>query len=364
MTTKALSRRNFLRSSGLTGTALLLGFYFPANGKEARIVHAEDIDKEIELNAWIRIDTAGKVTILNHRAEMGQGSYQAVPQIIAEELEVNLEDVNIAFAPGDNKKYGSQVTGGSSTVRGSYKNLLKLSATAREMLITAAAAKWGVPATACYAEAGHVIHKPSGKKLNYGKVVVDAAKLEAPKEVKLKTRSEYKLIGKPLRRPDTPLKTNGKAIFGLDKKLPGMLYASVERNPRLRGVLKSFDDTEALKVPGVKRVFKVTMTVFNSAREGVAVVADTSWAAMQGRKALKVEWDDSGFEHVNTGDIYKRQEEYLTTKEGLVFSTQGDPKSIIDGAAKKLDVIYQTPYQAHYCMEPLNCIAWYQKDKV
>ena len=131
---------------------------------------------------------------------MGQGAYQAIPQIVAEELEVNLNEVNITFAKGDNKKYGSQITGGSSTVRSSYKNLLRLSATAREMLIAAAAIKWGVPKTECYAEAGHVIHKPSGKKVHYGEVVTEASKLEAPKDVKLKTRSEYKLIGKPLHR--------------------------------------------------------------------------------------------------------------------------------------------------------------------
>jgi isoquinoline 1-oxidoreductase beta subunit len=295
---------------------------------------------------------------------MGQGAYQAIPQIVAEELEVNLEEVNIGFAPGDGKKYGSQITGGSSTVRGSYKNLLKLSATARDMLITAAALKWNVSKAECYAEAGHVTHKPTGKKVHYGEVVVAASKLEAPKDVALKPRSAYKLIGKPLHRPDTVLKTNGSATFGLDKKLPGMLYASVERNPRLRGVVKSFDDSETRKVPGVKRVFKVKMDVFNTTREGIAVIADSTWAAMQGRKVLKVEWDDSGFEHINSTDIRKRQEELLNTRDGIVFSTQGDPKTVIDQAAKKLDVIYQTPYEAHYCMEPLNCVAHYQKDKL
>ena len=327
-------------------------------------LNADDIDEEIELNAWIRIDTSGKVTILSHRAEMGQGAYQAIPQIIAEELEVNLNEINIDFAPGNNKKYGSQITGGSSTVRSSYKNLLKLSATAREMLIAAAAAKWDVSVTECYAEAGHVIHKSSGKKFHYGEVVVDASKLEAPKNVKLKTRSEYKLIGKPIHRPDTPLKTNGTAIFGIDKKLPGMLYASVERNPRLRGIVKSFDDSAARKVPGVKDVFKVRMKVFNTYREGVAVVATSTWAAMQGRKALKVEWDDSNFEHVNSADIYQHHEDILKNKEGLVFKQQGDANNIISQAAKKVDVIYQTPYESHAAIEPLNCVAHFQNDKI
>lgn len=365
MVTKNTSRRNFLRSSGLTGTALFLGFYFPANAKEPKFVNAAGgINEEIELNAWILINTSGKTTIISHRAEMGQGAYQAIPQIIAEELEVNLDDINIVFAKGDNKKYGSQITGGSSTVRSSYKNLLKLSATAREMLIEAAAAKWNVPATECYAEAGHVIHKPSGKKVHYGEVVLDASKLEAPKDVKLKTRSEYKLIGKPLHRPDTPLKTNGAAIFGLDKKLSGMLYASVERNPRLRGAVKSFDDAAARMMPGVKDVFKVRMKVFNTFREGIAVVATSTWAAMQGRKALKIEWDDTNFEHINSDDIYQRHENILKNKEGLVYKQQGDANSILSNATKKVDVIYQTPYESHSAMEPLNCVAHYQNDKI
>ncbi|MDB4920240.1 molybdopterin cofactor-binding domain-containing protein [Mucilaginibacter sp.] len=365
METNAISRRNFLRVSSVAGTALCLGFYFPANAKKEQLGSAAMAEQPgFEFNAWMRIDTDGKVTLTDHRAEMGQGSYQSVPQIIAEELEVNLKDINVIFAIGDPVKYGSQITGGSSTIRGSYKKLLKLSATAREMLITAAANKWNVPASECYAESGHVIHKPSGKKFNYGELVTDASKLSPPKEVKLKNISEYKLIRKPLQRLDTPMKTNGGAIFGLDKKLPGMLYAAVERNPRLRGKVKSFDDSAARKVPGVKQVFKIQMMVFNTTRDGVVVIADSTWAAMQGRKALRVEWDDSGFDHVNTADIYKAHEELLKKEEGLSFKKQGDPDNILAQAAKKIDVVYQTPYQSHAAMEPLNCVAHYQPDKI
>jgi isoquinoline 1-oxidoreductase beta subunit len=264
MSTSTISRRNFLRATGITGAALCLGFSFSADGK-ANVIVATDADQSaIEMNAWIKIDASGKVTLVDHRAEMGQGSYQSVPQIIAEELEVDLKDVNVIFAQGDPKKYGGQITGGSSTVRDSYKKLLKLSATAREVLIAAAAAKWKVPATECYAQSGTVIHKPSGKKFHYGELVADASKLEAPKNIVLKKRSDYKLIGKPLHRKDTPMKTNGEAIFGLDKKLPGMLYAVVERNPRFRGKVKSFDAAATKKVPGVKHVFVVKMEVFNT----------------------------------------------------------------------------------------------------
>jgi len=360
-----LSRRNFLRTSGLAGTALFLGIYFPANAKNGELISAPGADQAgFEFNAWIRIDTDGKVTLTDHRAEMGQGSYQSVPQILAEELEVSMADVNIIFAQGSQTKYGSQITGGSSTISSSYKNLLKLGATARQMLITAAAAKWSVPATECYAELGSVVHKPSGKKFHYGELVADASKLEPPKEVTLKKRSEYKLIGKPMRRRDTPLKTDGTAIFGLDKRVPDMLFASVERSPRQRGKLKSFDDTDARKVPGVKHVFKIQMMVFNTMRDGVAVVATSTWAALQGRRALKVQWDDSGFEHINTPDIYKKHQELLKTQEGLSLSKQGDPAAALNSASKKVDVIYQTPYQAHAAMEPLNCVAHYQGDKI
>ena len=365
MESKEISRRNFLRATSIAGTALCLGFYRTANAKGEQIISANATDETgFEFNAWIRIDTNGKVSLTDHRAEMGQGSYQSVPQIIAEELEVDLKDINVVFAQGNPTKFGSQITGGSSTIRGSYKNLLKLSATAREMLITAAATQWNVQASNCYAESGHVIYKPTGKKLNYGDLVLAASKLSPPKEVKLKPISAYKLIRKPLQRLDTPMKTNGEAIFGLDKKLPGMLYAVVERNPRLRGILKSFDDAAALKVPGVKKVFKVQMLVVGTTRDGVVVVADSTWSAMQGRKALRVEWDDSGFDHVNTADIYTAHENLLKTQEGLSFKKQGEPDQVLKAATKKLDLVYQTPYQSHSAMEPLNCIAHYQQDKI
>ena len=360
-----ISRRKFLKLSGLTGVALTLGYYLPADAKEPKLITAFDAENRgIELNSWIYIDVSGKVTLYSHRAEMGQGVYQSIPQIIAEELHVDLDKVIIVFAPGDNVKYGNQITGGSSSIRGSYKNLLNLSATARVMLIKAASNKWNVSELECYAEDGHVIHKPSGKKLHYGELVLEASKLDIPKNVVLKKTSEYKLIRKPLQRQDTPLKTNGTAVFGIDKMIPGMLYAMVERNPRLRGKVKSFDATEALKIPGVKQVFIVRMGVFNTFREGVAVVADSVWAAMKGKKALKVDWDDTGFEHLNTEDIYSRMEEALQKDEGLSFVSKGDSNAIIKSAEKKIDVVYTTPYQSHSCMEPLNCIAHYQKDKI
>jgi isoquinoline 1-oxidoreductase beta subunit len=358
------TRRNFLKLTGLGGAALCLGFNFP-DDNAAIILRSSDLTEvDIEMCAWILINTSGKVTIVSHRAEMGQGAYHSIPQIIAEELEVNLTDIDVIFAQGNEKKYGNQITGGSSTIRSSYKNLLKLSATAREMLVAAAALQWNVSIADCYAEAGNVIHKPSGKKAHYGELVVQASKLETPKNPKLKKTSEYKLIRQPLHRLDTPMKTNGSAIFGLDKKIPGMLYAAVERNPRLRGKVKRFDDSAARKILGVKHVFTVKMGVYNTFREGVAVIADSTWAAIQGKKALIIEWDDTGFEHVNSPDIFKRQEEFIKTKEGLALKTQGNPSEILEKSNHKLDVIYQTPYQSHSCMEPVNCVAHFQGDKI
>ena len=359
-----ISRRSFIKVSGMTGAALSLGFFIPAEGKDAEIIKKDAAEQlGIELNSWISIDTAGKVTIINHRAEMGQGSFQSVPQMIAEELEVDLNNVNIVFAKGSQTKYGSQITGGSSTIRGSYKRLLKLGATARQMLVNAAAKKWSVPAGHCQVRNGEVIHIDSGRKAHYGELVAAASKLELPTNVALKLPGEYKIIRQPLPRQDTPLKVNGKAIFGMDKRLPGMLYAVVERNPRFLGKVKSFDDSAAKAVAGVKHVIKVQMNVFSHQREGVAVVADNLWSAMQGRKALKVDWDDSGFEHHNTEMLYTKMRESLK-KDPLLFKAKGNSSDVIAKSSGKLEAVYETPYQSHSCMEPVNCIADYKDGKL
>jgi len=366
-TTSARSRRQFIKNTGLSGIALVLGAYLPGctGNTTPKVINASGgtLPEAIELMTWISIDRSGKVTILNHRSEMGQGAWQVVPQMIAEELEVAMDQINILFAPGNNKKYGSQITGGSSTVRGSYKHLLNIGASAREMLIEAAAKKWGVAHSDCYAENGQVFHKPSGKKFTYGDLVEDAAKLQPPKDIKLKPRKDYKLVGKPLPRKDIPLKTNGSAIFGIDKKIPGMLYAVVERNPRFLGKVKSFDDTQTKTVPGVKHVLIVKRTVFDHLQEGVAVVADNLWAAMEGRKLLKITWDDTGFEHLSTEQLFARMHEDVK-KPGLNDRTGGDFETAFQKAPIKVEAVYEAPYQAHACMEPLNCIADVKPDRI
>jgi isoquinoline 1-oxidoreductase beta subunit len=360
----SFNRRAFLKLSGLTGAALTIGFYFPTLAEaQEQILTAETAENlGIELNAFISIDKTGNVSILNHRCEMGQGAFQAVPQMIAEELEVNLDQVTISFAPGHQNKYGSQITGGSSTVRSAYKQLLRTGATAREMLIEAAAKKWSVPKEECYASNGEVIHRSSNKKLGYGELVEEAAKLTPPKQVVLKERKNYTLIGKPLPRQDTPVKVNGKAEFGLDKRLPGLMYAVVERNPRFLGKVKSYNDSAVKSMPGVKHVIKVQMPVFNTMREGVAIVADSTWAAMQARKALKVEWDDTGFEHLDTTTLYNRMKEDLK-KPGLSQRTGGNFEAVYGKSDKKIEAVYETPYEAHACMEPLNCVAHVANDR-
>jgi len=345
------SRRAFLRNTGLSGIALTIGLYWPASGETVgKIVRGDD--GATELMSWISIDSSGLVTIFTHRSEMGQGTWQALPQIIAEELEVSMDQVSIRFAAANPQKYGPQPQDGSFSVRGWCQQLLRVGASAREMLIEAAAKQWGVGTTECYAENGEVIHRGTGRKLSYGALVKDASQIKPPQEVKLKERKDYKIIGKPLHRKDIPAKTNGTAVFGLDKTLPGMLYAVVERNPRFRGKVKSFDDSATRSVAGVKHVLKVQRAVFNLLFEGVAVVADSLWAAMKGRKLLKIEWDDDGFEHLDSEQLVARMEQNLHKPlPSEAF------ESALKNASAMIEAVYETPYQSHSCMEPLNCIA-------
>lgn len=355
-----LSRRAFLRQAGLSGVALTIGCCWPASGNSAgEIIHAADPNATTELMAWISIDSSGKVTIFNHRSEMGQGTSQAIPQIIAEELEVSMDQVSIRFAPANPQKYGPQPQEGSFSIRGWYEQLLRVGASAREMLIEAAARQWRVPASECFAENGQVVHRATAKKLSYGALVKDAAKIEPPQQVKLKERKDHKIIGKSVTRKDIVSKVNGSAVFGLDKKLPGMLYAVVERNPKFRGKVKSINDSETRSVGGVKHIFKVQRVVFGLMYEGVAVVADSLWAAMQGRKLLKVEWDDDGFEHLSSEQLFTRmQQELRKPIPSEVFET-----ALKDSSAT-IESVYEAPYQSHSCMEPLNCIADVKDDRI
>jgi len=352
-----LSRRDFILQAGLSSIVLTIGLPIYSTGKV--IFPSLETHTGKELMSWITLDQSGKVTILCHRSEMGQGTFQAIPQIIAEELELHPDQVNIRFAPANPEKFGPQPQEGSFSIRGWYQQLLKLGATAREMLMQAAANQWSVGKSSCYAQNGQIIHRTSGRALRYDQLIEAASKLTPPEQVSLKHRKDYKIIGKPLPRQDIPLKTNGSAVFGLDKKLPGMLYAVVERNPRFLGKVKSFDDAEALKIPGVKHVLKVHRAVFANLCEGVAVVADSLWAAIQGRKALTVLWNDEGFDHLDS--------EQLSEQMLLNLKKPGPSQKFelaFQKSEKNIEAIYETPYQSHSCMEPLNCIADVRPDRI
>ena len=361
MTQKRISRRTFLQSAGLAATTLTLGFSGIGINKTLAVIAGPDINtgSSTELTPWISIDEQGRVTIFNHRSEMGQGTWQSIPQIIAEELEVSMELVHVDYVPSNPEKFGPQPQEGSFSIRGWYEQLLRVGASAREMLIEAAAKQWNVSKTECHAKNGLVVHHPTGRTLDYGILVKDAALITPPQQVPLKSRKDYTLIGKSLPRKDIASKVNGSAVFGLDKKVPGMLYAVVERSPRIRGKVKSFDDTATMSVAGVKKVFKTQRVIFGAIFEGVAVVADTLWTAMQGRKVLKVEWDDNDFEHVDSENLFTRMHEDLKRPaQSEAFET-----SFKDCHAT-LDVTYELPFQSHSCMEPVNCLADVKEDSI
>jgi isoquinoline 1-oxidoreductase subunit beta len=349
-----ISRRAFVATTGVAaaGIALVVAVG-PWRTRRSTDATAGGSDG---LGAFIRIGTDGVVTIVAHRAEMGQGAYSVVPQIVAEELEVPYEAVRVELADGDPARYGNQTTGGSSTVRNGMEALLVAGATARDMLVRAAAQRWSVAPSECTAVAGVVRHAASGRDAAYGALVADASLLQPASDVPLKPRHAYRLIGQSPPRKDIPLKVTGAAVFGLDVRRPGMRYAVVARNPRWQGRLASFDGAAALRVPGVTHVVPVTREVFGHLRDGVAVVATSTWAAMQGRNALQVAWDDAATPPVHTDALYDTLRQRVRA-DGLIYQGRGAASVALDGTPDVVDAVYETPYQAHACMEPLNCVA-------
>lgn len=361
MKTSKLNRRDFLKLSGMSGAVLALGYYIPSFG-ETRIIKVKDAeDLGITLNHFILINNKGEITLVNQKPEMGQGVYQAMPMLIAEELEVDMDDVKIMQAPADEKKYGHQQAGGSFSIRGSWTNMLTLGAAGREMLKQAAANKWQVSLDNVYAEKGFIINKNTKEKLPYGDLVEEASKLTPPENIPLKKKKDFKVLGKPLIRKDARLKTNGEAVFGIDVKVPGMLYATVERSPVFFGKVVSFDDSEAKKIPGVKAIFKTEMPVFQYTREGVAVVADNYWTAVQGRKALKITWDESGYDQLNSKELFDKYKEEAK-KEGITAHQEGDFDANLSKSSKTVEGWYQCPFEAHSPMEPMNIVVSAKED--
>ena len=357
-----IDRRHFLRISSLSGAAFLLGFS-SIESENPQVVNLSGIQESFELTPYIIIEKSGQITIMNPRPEMGQGTFQAVPALMAEELEVSLDHVSIRQTAGE-KEFGRQVSGGSSSVRSNYSALRKIGASAREMLITAASNEWKVPPGECYAENAHIIHRPSGKSISYGDLAELASKLEVPKDPALKDPKDFKILGKSLHRNDIPLKVSGKAVFGIDVEVPGMVYASVERCVVLGSKLVSYDDSQALKIKGVRQVIKADRVLGKNRYTGVAVIADNYWAALQGRKALKIQWDYQGHDQFNSA-AYEQGLRDLSKKEGLQVNNLGDFDRTFESAPVKMDAFYETPVVCHSTMEPMNCVAqWKEGDMV
>jgi isoquinoline 1-oxidoreductase subunit beta len=346
-----INRRNFLKNTALTGSALGLGFYFA--GTETVFAKVGQV-KELELNPYILIDTAGKITLMNPRPDMGQGTYQSMAMLLAEELEVNINEVHILMTDGK-QKYGSQLSGGSSSVRVHWEPLRKAGATARTLLIRAAAQTWQVSEDDCYASNAKVYHKPSGKSLAYSELVEKAEKLEIPKEVKIKDKKDFKIVGKSMPRQDIPMKVDGSAIFGMDVKVPGMLYASIERPNAIIGKIASLDDSAAKAIAGVKQVIKSSRFVFMQKAETVAVIASNYYAALQGRKALKVTWDCGEHAKFNSQDYFAKMKS-IASQEGIKHEEKGNFAEALKTAGQTLTADYETPFLAHASMETECCV--------
>ncbi len=358
-----IDRRNFLRLSGITGVGLALGFSTKANGSQF-IENLATAGGSFELSPFVVIESTGQITIFNRNPEIGQGTFQSIPALIAEELEVSLDMVTIKPTGGEKKFGGGQSAGGSASVRTGYQMMRKVGASAREMLITAASNQWEVPVTECYAEKAKIFHKPSGKSLTYAELAEPASKLEVPKSPTLKDAKDFKILGKRSPRPDVPSKSNGTAIFGIDIAVPGMVYASIERCPVFGGQLASFDATAAKKVKGVIAVETCERNISGQKSEGVAVIAENYWAALQGRKALVIKWDYKGNETFNSKD-YEQSLRDASKQEGAVQHQQGDFDKTFTEASVKLEAFYETPVVSHSPIEPMNCVAsWYDGNKV
>ena len=354
---RILSRRTFLRAGAAAGGGLLVSFSLPARLGAALAGDAPP-PRDFTPNGFIRIDPDGRVTLVMHKVEMGQGTYTSMPMLLAEELEVDLSQVHLEHAPPDEALYaepyfGVQETGGSTSVRGNWEPLRRAGATARGMLVSAAAQTWQVEPSSCRAANGAVIHGPTGRSLTYGALVDRAARLPVPRDVALKDPKDFKLIGTPLKRLDTPDKVDGTAQFGIDVRLPGMKFAAVAACPVFGGKLASVDDAKAKALPGVQQVVRLA--------DAVAVVADDTWAAKRGLAALDIRWDEGPNATLSTADIVQ-QLATASQKAGVVARKQGDAAGAMAGAAQKVEAIYELPFLAHATMEPVNCTVHVRPD--
>jgi isoquinoline 1-oxidoreductase subunit beta len=342
-----MERRQFLKFSVAASGGLLIGFYLPGVGA---LESAQQPANTFMPNAFVRIGTDERVTVIVNHSEMGQGVYTSLPMLLAEELDADWTKVGFESAPVDPKynhpAFGMQMTGGSSSVWSGLEQFRQAGGAARAMLIAAAAQQWNTDATTCRTESGAVFDR-SNRKLTYGQLVAAAAKMTPPAHVELKDPKTFKLIGKPIKRLDTAEKLNGKAIFGIDVKLPGMLTAVVARAPIFGAKVRSFDDSRARSMPGVRKIVAVP--------SGVAVIADSFWQAKMARDALRVEWDEGAMQSFSTTQMMEDFRQRAKSP-GVSVRNDGDAASALSHAAKKIEAVYEVPYLAHLMMEPLNCV--------
>jgi isoquinoline 1-oxidoreductase beta subunit len=349
--TRVLNRRSFLKTGAVGASGLLIGFYLPGR-LGARAAVSADPGAPGALNAWIHVGTNDVVTIFIDKSEMGQGILTGLSMLAAEELECDWNKIRTEFAPADkvyiNPHIGAQGTGASSATRTSWIPLRKAGAAARMMLLEAAARNWGVDESECRAENGSILHVATQRRQTYGSVAEAAAKLPLPENILLKDPKQFHVIGRPTKRLDTPYKVDGRAEYGIDVRRPEMLYAVVARCPVFGGKVASFDASKARAVRGVKNVIQIS--------NGVAVVADNTWTAMEGRRALDVKWDEGPNATVTSGGISKLFAE-RATEPGPVARKEGDVAAGLAGAAKRIEAAYEVPFLAHATMEPQNCTA-------
>ena len=362
--TSLLDRRSFLKTSAAAGTGLWIGFHLPAsNAQENETAAKQEKKPPNPLNAWVHVSPDNHVILIVGKSEMGQGIMTTLPMILAEELSLDWKTVRIQQAPTDPAIYDLG-TGGSGSVAGSYLPLRRAGAAAREMFITAAAQHWNVNPDTCVAKDGGILHGARKNFLTYGELAEAAAKLPVPdfKTVPLKNSSDFTIVGHDVRRYEGTEKINGAAKFGIDSRVPGLQYAVIARCPIFGGKLKSFDAARAKAVPGVIDVFPVD-PVGSSAftAGGVVVVADSSWAAIQGRKALQVSWDQ-GPNAPESSDSLRQQFLANAAQPGKVVRNDGDADAAISSATKKVDVVYEFPFAAHATMEPMNCTVHIRPD--
>ncbi|WP_250454868.1 xanthine dehydrogenase family protein molybdopterin-binding subunit [Caballeronia sp. ATUFL_M2_KS44] len=364
------SRRSFLKlglTAGVTASGgFLLGFSMPVasqdQAKGKSIIGGDGIESPQEgvfaPNAFVQIDTSGKVVLIMPKVEMGQGVYTALPMLIAEELEVPLDSVTIDHAPPNEKLFmdpllGGQLTGGSTSIRYAWEPMRKAGAAARMMLIAAAAQQWQCNASECRAENGKVLHAAGDRTASYGELAQAAAKMPVPQDIKLKDAKDFRIVGKPVRRLDSPEKVDGTAVFGLDVRLPGMVYAAIVNCPVFGGTLASVDDTHTKTIPGVRQVVKFD--------NGVAVIGDHTWAAKRGAAALAIQWNEGAGANVSTRLIVDAMAK-ASEKQGAVARNDGDVGKGFANGKTRIDAVYEQPFLAHATMEPINCTVHVRPD--